>query len=147
MIRFTGIPNFAPEILRRVKLADPTKTKQLRNALNDMAEEGIMQVFHPSIGSQWIVGVVGQLQLEVMISRLQAEYKVEAGFEPSPWDTARWVSADDDKTLEEFKGLHRSAMAEDRDGAPVFMAKDQWELNYIQGKFPALRFSATKDRR
>ncbi|KKC26323.1 peptide chain release factor 3 [Sphingomonas sp. SRS2] len=147
MIRFTGLPNFAPEILRRVKLADPTKTKQLRNALNDMAEEGIMQVFHPSIGSQWIVGVVGQLQLEVMISRLQAEYKVEAGFEPSPWDTARWIAADDDKTLEEFKGLHRSAMAEDRDGAPVFMAKDQWELNYIQGKFPKLRFSATKDRR
>ena len=105
-----------------------------------------MQVFHPSIGSQWIVGVVGQLQLEVMISRLQAEYKVEAGFEPSPWDTARWVAADD-KALEEFKGLHRSAMAEDRDGAPVFLAKDQWELNYIQGKFPGLRFSATKDRR
>jgi len=147
MIRFTGLPNFAPEILRRVKLADPTKTKQLRNALNDMAEEGIMQVFHPSIGSQWIVGVVGQLQLEVMISRLQAEYKVEAGFEPSPWDTARWIAADDEKILEEFKGLHRSAMAEDRDGAPVFLAKDQWELNYIQGRFPAVRFSATKDRR
>jgi len=147
VIRFTGLPNFAPEILRRVKLADPTKTKQLRNALNDMAEEGIMQVFHPSIGSQWIVGVVGQLQLDVLISRLQAEYKVDAGFESSPWDTARWISAEDDKALEEFKGLHRSAMAEDRDGAPVFMAKDAWELNYIEGRHAAIRFSATKDRR
>ncbi len=146
-IRFTGLPNFAPEILRRVKLADPTKTKQLRNALNDMAEEGIMQVFHPSIGSQWIVGVVGQLQLDVLISRLQAEYKVDASFEPSPWDTARWISADDDKALEEFKGLHRSAMAEDRDGAPVFMAKDGWELKYVEGRSPGIRFSATKDRR
>ncbi len=146
-IRFTGLPNFAPEILRRVKLADPTKTKQLRNALNDMAEEGIMQVFHPSIGSQWIVGVVGQLQLDVLISRLQAEYKVDAGFEASPWDTARWITSDDDKALEEFKGLHRSAMAEDRDGAPVFMAKDLWELNYVEGRNPSIRFAATRDRR
>jgi peptide chain release factor 3 len=146
-IRFTGLPNFAPEILRRVKLADPTKTKQLRNALNDMAEEGIMQVFHPSIGSQWIVGVVGQLQLDVLISRLQAEYKVDASFEASPWDTARWIAADNEKAMEEFKGLHRSAMAEDRDNAPVFLAKDAWELNYIEGRHPTIRFSATKDRR
>jgi peptide chain release factor 3 len=146
-IRFTGIPNFAPEILRRVRLADPTKTKQLRNALNDMAEEGVMQVFHPQIGSNWIVGVVGQLQLDVLISRLQAEYKVDAGFEPSPWDTARWVSADDPKALDSFLGQHRSAMAEDRDGAPVFMAKDAWELSYVSGRFPDIRFHATKERR
>ena len=146
-LRFTGIPNFAPEILRRVKLADPTKTKQLRNALNDMAEEGIMQVFHPSIGSQWIVGVVGQLQLDVLISRLQAEYKVDAGFEPSPWDTARWITADDAKAIEAFAADHRGAMAEDRDGAPVFMAKDQWELGYVAQRNPGIRFAATKDRR
>jgi len=145
-IRFTGIPNFAPEILRRVKLADPTKTKQLRNALNDMAEEGIMQVFFPQIGSNWIVGVVGQLQLEVLISRLQAEYKVDAGFEPSPWDTARWVSSDDAKALDQFMSEHRAAMAEDRDGQPVFMAKDAWELNYVSGRFPNIRFAATKER-
>jgi len=146
-IRFTGLPNFAPEILRRVKLADPTKTKQLRNALNDMAEEGIMQVFHPSIGSQWIVGVVGQLQLDVLISRLQAEYKVDAGFEPSPWDTARWIASDDDAALKDFIANHRSAMAADRDEAPVFMAKDAWELNYVAGRNPSIRFTATKDRR
>ena len=145
-LRFTGIPNFAPEILRRVKLVDPTKTKQLRNALNDMAEEWIMQVFFPQIGSNWIVGVVGQLQLEVMISRLQAEYKVDAGFEPSPWDTARWISADDAKALDQFMGEHRAAMAEDRDGAPVFLAKDAWELNYVAGRFPNIRFASTKER-
>jgi len=145
-IRFTGIPNFAPEILRRVKLADPTKTKQLRNALNDMAEEGIMQVFFPQIGSNWIVGVVGQLQLEVLISRLQAEYKVDAGFEPSPWDTARWIASEDPKALDQFIGEHRAAMAEDRDGQPVFMAKDAWELNYVSGRFPNIRFASTKER-
>ncbi len=69
-VTFTGIPNFAPEILRRVALKDPTKSKQLRTALTDMAEEGVTQLFKPLIGSQWIVGVVGQLQLEVLISRL-----------------------------------------------------------------------------
>ena len=90
-MRFTGLPNFAPEILRRVQLGDPTKTKQLRKALDDMAEEGVIQVFYPEIGAQWIVGVVGQLQLDVLISRLEAEYKVEAGLEASPFDTARWL--------------------------------------------------------
>ena len=78
-VRFTGLPNFAPEILRRVALKDPTKTKQLRKALDDMAEEGVIQVFYPEIGSNWIVGVVGQLQLDVLLSRLEAEYKVERG--------------------------------------------------------------------
>ena len=68
-VRFTGLPNFAPEILRRVILKDPTKTKQLRKALDDMAEEGVTQVFYPEIGSNWIIGVVGQLQLEVLLSR------------------------------------------------------------------------------
>jgi peptide chain release factor 3 len=147
MLRFTGLPNFAPEILRRIKLGDPTKTKQLRNALNDMAEEGIMQVFHPQIGSNWIVGVVGQLQLDVLISRLQAEYKVDAGFEPSPWETARWISADDAKILDSFIADHRAAMAEDRDAAPVFMAKDAWEIGYVEQRYPDIKFKATKDRR
>jgi peptide chain release factor 3 len=145
-ITITGLPNFAPEILRRVVLKDPTKTKQLRKALGDLAEEGITQVFFPTFGSQWIVGVVGQLQLEVLISRLQHEYKVDAALEPSPWDTARWISADTPAELKAFTELHRSALATDRDDAPVFMAKDAWDLNYVSGKHAAIRFSATKER-
>ena len=145
-VTITGLPNFAPEILRRVALKDPTKTKQLRKALDDLAEEGVTQVFHPSIGSQWIVGVVGQLQLEVLISRLEAEYKVDAMLEPSPWDTARWIAADTPAELKAFTDLHRTALASDRDGAPVFLAKDAWELNYVAGRYPGIRFSATKER-
>ena len=80
-LSFTGIPNFAPEILRRVKLGDPTKAKQLRSALTDMAEEGVTQLFKPLIGAGWIIGVVGQLQLDVLVSRLGAEYNVAAGLE------------------------------------------------------------------
>jgi peptide chain release factor 3 len=145
-ITFTGLPNFAPEILRRIRLADPTKTKQLRNALQDLAEEGVIQLFRPLIGSQWIVGVVGQLQLDVLISRIAAEYNVEAGFEASPWETARWVNADDEADLKAFVELNRSSLAEDRDGAPVFLARDQWEVNYTAERNKAIRFSATRER-
>ncbi|MBA4747896.1 MAG: peptide chain release factor 3 [Sphingopyxis sp.] len=146
-VTITGLPNFAPEILRRVALVDPTKTKQLRKALDDMAEEGIIQVFYPEIGSNMIVGVVGQLQLDVLISRLEAEYKVEAKLEASPWDTARWIASDDAAALKSFQSEHRGASAADRDGAPVFMAKDQWELGYVAQRNAGIRFTATKERR
>ncbi|MDG5748217.1 peptide chain release factor 3 [Qipengyuania sp. XHP0207] len=144
-VRFTGLPNFAPEILRRVVLADPTKTKQLRKALDDLSEEGVIQVFYPEIGAQHIVGVVGQLQLEVLISRMEAEYKVKANLEPSPFATARWVKGDD-KALDEFEKFNRANLARDRDGDLVFMAKSPWDVNYQEEKNPDLTFSATKER-
>jgi peptide chain release factor 3 len=145
-VRFTGLPNFAPEILRRVALKDPTKTKQLRKALDDMAEEGVTQVFYPEIGSNWIIGVVGQLQLEVLLSRLDAEYKVAAGLEPAPFDTARWVSAEDPADLKAFADLNRTAMAKDRDDNPVFLAKSAWEVGYVADRYPKVRFAATRER-
>ena len=144
-VRFTGLPNFAPEILRRVQLKDPTKTKQLRKALDDLSEEGVIQVFYPEIGSQWVVGVVGQLQLEVLISRLEAEYKVEAVLEMAPFDTARWLSGPAD-ALEAFKRISMNNLAKDRDGNPVFMARSAWDVGYQQEKNPELTFSATRER-
>jgi len=144
-VRFTGLPNFAPEILRRVVLKDPTKTKQLRKALDDLSEEGVIQVFYPEIGAQWIVGVVGQLQLEVLISRLEAEYKVEAGLEPAPFDTARWVKGTE-TALKSFADFNMSSLAKDRDGDPVFLAKSAWDVSYQQERNPELTFSATKER-
>ena len=144
-VRFTGLPNFAPEILRRVQLKDPTKTKQLRKALDDMAEEGVTQVFYPEIGSNWIIGVVGQLQLDVLLSRLDAEYKVAAALEPAPFDTARWVTGDA-ADLKAFADLNRTAMAKDRDGNPVFLAKSAWEIGYVQDRYPKVRFAATRER-
>ena len=144
-VRFTGLPNFAPEILRRVQLKDPTKTKQLRKALDDLSEEGVIQVFYPEIGSQWIVGVVGQLQLEVLISRLEAEYKVEAVLEMAPFDTARWITGPSD-ALEAFKRISMNNLAKDRDGNPVFMARSAWDIGYQQEKNPDIAFSATRER-
>ncbi len=144
-LRFTGLPNFAPEILRRVVLRDPTKTKQLRKALDDLSEEGVIQVFYPEIGSQWIVGVVGQLQLDVLISRLEAEYKVAAMLEASPFDTARWLVGPE-TAQKAFADFNKSNLAKDRDGHPVFMAKSAWDVGYQQEKHPDLTFSATKER-
>ncbi|WP_408589468.1 peptide chain release factor 3 [Novosphingobium sp.] len=144
-VRFVGLPNFAPEILRRVALKDPTKTKQLRKALDDLSEEGVIQVFYPEIGSQWIVGVVGQLQLDVLISRLEAEYKVEAVLEASPFDTARWLKGTD-AALKSFADFNLSNLAKDRDGDPVFMARSAWDVSYQQERNPELAFSATKER-
>jgi peptide chain release factor 3 len=145
-VRFTGLPNFAPEILRRVVLKDPTKTKQLRKALDDMAEEGVTQVFYPEIGSNWVIGVVGQLQLDVLVSRLEAEYKVAAGLEMAPYETARWISSDDAAALKEFTDINRGALAKDRDGNPVFMAKTAWEVGYIADRYPRVKFAATRER-
>jgi len=144
-VRFTGLPNFAPEILRRVALKDPTKTKQLRKALDDLSEEGVIQQFTPEIGSQQIVGVVGQLQLEVLISRLEAEYKVAAMLEPSPFDTARWLSGTD-AALKQFADFNGANLARDRDNNMVFLAKSVWDISYQQERHPDIKFTATKER-
>jgi peptide chain release factor 3 len=144
-VRFTGLPNFAPEILRRVVLRDPTKTKQLRKALDDLSEEGVIQVFYPEIGGQWIVGVVGQLQLEVLVSRLEAEYKVAAALESAPFATARWLKGSD-AALDAFARINRANLAKDRDADPVFLAKSAWDVGYQAEKNPDLVFSATKER-
>ena len=144
-VRFTGLPNFAPEILRRVALKDPTKTKQLRKALDDLSEEGVIQVFYPEFGGLGIVGVVGQLQLDVLVSRLEAEYKVAAGLEPAPFDTARWLIGPS-AALDAFAEFNRANLAKDRDGAPVFLARSAWDVNYQQERNPELTFSATRER-
>ncbi|MFN7175872.1 MAG: peptide chain release factor 3 [Thermaurantiacus sp.] len=146
-VEVTGLPNFAPEILRRVALKDPTRSKQLARALDDMAEEGVIQVFRPEVGGLSIVGVVGQLQLEVLVSRLAAEYKVEAALEPSPQNAARWISSDEAAAIERFMADNRGQIARDRDGAPVFLARDDWELGYTARQNPAIRFATTRERR
>ena len=142
---FTGIPNFAPEILRRVRLSDPMKQKHLARALESLAEEGVTQVFKPAIGSQWIVGVVGALQLDVLKSRLVAEYDLDADLEPSPYDSARWLSGTEAE-LEKFSDANKGGMATDRDGAPVFLAKSAWEIGYVADKFPNVKFLKTRER-
>ena len=145
-LTFTGIPNFAPEIVRRVRLTDPLKAKHLQRALESLAEEGVTQVFKPKIGSQWFVGVVGQLQLEVLASRIAAEYGLEVAFEQGMFETARWVSSTDPVELKKFLDANQGNLADDRDGSPVFMAKSAWELRYVAERFQKISFTATRER-
>ncbi|MDA8232471.1 MAG: peptide chain release factor 3 [Magnetospirillum sp.] len=145
-LQFLGIPSFAPELLRRIRLDDPLKSKQLRKALEDLAEEGVSQVFKPLDGSTWIVGVVGALQFDVLTTRIESEYNIKAGFEDAPFITARWLAADDPKDLEQFIESNKSNMAEDRDGALVYLARNTWQLGRAQQDFPGVRFGATREQ-
>jgi peptide chain release factor 3 len=144
-MRITGLPDFAPEILRAVRLADPIKAKQLRKGLSDLAEEGVVQVLRPVLGSDWVVGVVGKLQLDVLESRLKAEYGVAARLENMGAELARWVGGPPDE-VQKFIARNRGDIAEDRDGAPVFLAPNRWRLNRAAEDFPALVFAATRER-
>lgn len=145
-VRFTGIPNFAPEILMRVRLGDPMRAKHLKVALEDLAEEGVTQVFRPMLGAEWVVGVVGQLQLDVLRTRLDAEYNLPIDFEPAPYITARWCDAEDPKELERFVQAKKASLAHDRDGNPVYLARNTWDLGRVQEDFPKVRFTATRER-
>jgi len=145
-IKVTGIPNFAPEIIRRVRLTDPIKAKQLSKALSDLAEEGVAQVFRRMMGADWIVGVVGPLQLEVLASRIEKEYGVPIAFESIGYEMARWVVCDDKKEMDRFITANRLALAEDRVNDPVFLAQSSWWLGRAQQDWPKIQFFATKER-
>ena len=119
-LNFVGVPYFAPEILRRVRLADAMKAKKLRQALQELAEEGVVQVFRPRDGAPPMVGVVGTLQLDVLQARLEAEYGIAIGFDTPPFQLARWVSGRSRRGGEASSTSRRSAIADDVDGDPVY---------------------------
>lgn len=142
---FSGVPNFAPEILRRVRLEDAMKAKKLREALQQMAEEGVVQLFVPEDGSPAIVGVVGALQIDVLKERLAQEYGLPVGFEPARFTVCRWISADDRSEVDRFVEAHRGDIARDLDGDAVFLADSGFSLNYEAERWPAMRFETVKD--
>ncbi|MGB2574254.1 MAG: peptide chain release factor 3, partial [Henriciella sp.] len=141
-----GIPNFAPEILRRARARDPMKAKHLRKALESLAEEGVTQLFKPNIGSDMIVGAVGALQIDVMAERMVNEYDLDVIFEVAPYNIARWVQADDPAKLEAFVEKNKAASGTDLDGAAVYLGKNAWDVGYVAEKNPDLRFTMTKER-
>ncbi len=145
-INFVGVPYFAPEILRRVRLDDAMKAKKLRQALQELAEEGVVQLFRPQDGSPPIVGVVGTLQLDVLIARLQGEYGVGIGFEGVPYALARWISGEK-SAIDKFSQVQRTAMADDVDGDPVFLASSTFSLRRVSEQNEGLVFRDIKDVR
>jgi peptide chain release factor 3 len=144
-LMFRGLPSFAPEILRRVRLEEPSKGKKLRESLQQMAEEGVVQIFFPEDGAPPIVGVVGALQLDVLRARLLSEYGIPTGFESTRYDVCRWVSAEDATALDQFHRAFSSDIAQDLDGDLVFFASSAFSLRYEQERWPNIRFTDVKD--
>ena len=143
--RFMGIPHFAPELFRRVRLADPLKSKQLRAGLTQLSEEGAMQVFMPLANNDLIVGAVGVLQFDVVAFRLEDEYKVECRYEAISVSTARWVECSDDRKLREFRSRAEQHLAIDGGGHLTYLAPTMVNLNLTQERWPDIRFRATRE--
>jgi peptide chain release factor 3 len=144
-LNFVGVPSFAPEIVRRVRLTDAMKAKKLKEALQQMSEEGVVQVFRPRDGAPALVGVVGPLQLDVLKARLDAEYSLPVEFDVSEFSLARWISSDDRKKLDAFIAANGSGVADDVDGDPVFLAKNEFYLGYTRERAEGITFSSVKD--
>lgn len=142
---FTGIPHFAPELFRRIRLKDPMKSKQLQKGLQQLSEEGSTQVFMPQRNSDLIVGAVGVLQFDVVAYRLKDEYKVEAIYEPVNIHTARWVECDDPKAFEEFKRKCADNLAIDGGGHLTYLAPTRVNLSLTEERHPEVRFRATRE--
>nr|MCH9691383.1 peptide chain release factor 3 [Gammaproteobacteria bacterium] len=145
VLKFTGIPNFAPELFRRIRLKDPLKLKQLQKGLQQLSEEGSTQVFFPLENNDIVVGAVGVLQFEVVAFRLKDEYKVEALYEQVNVTSARWVSSENGKDLEAFKRKAATNLAIDGSGHLTYLAPTRVNLQLAQERHPQIRFYATRE--
>ena len=144
-IGFTGIPHFAPELFRRVRLKDPLKSKQLRQGLQELAEEGATQVFFPERNNDIILGAVGVLQFDVVAERLKQEYKVECIYEPVNVWSARWVESSDRKKLDEFSNKATDNLAVDGGGHLTYLAPTRVNLSLTEERWPEISFRATRE--
>jgi peptide chain release factor 3 len=145
-LHFTGIPNFAPEIFRRAVLKDPLRMKALAKGLDQLCEEGATQLFRPLRNAELILGAVGQLQFEVVAFRLADEYGVQCVFDTIGVHTARWVSAPDERALEEFRSRAYEHLALDHAGALVYLAPSRVNLQLTLERWPAIGFHATREQ-
>ena len=142
---FTGIPHFAPELFRRVRLKDPLKSKQLRQGLQELAEEGATQVFFPERNNDIILGAVGVLQFDVVASRLKEEYKVECAYEAINVWSARWIECSDEKKLKEFTDKAYENLAIDGGGHLTYLAPTRVNLALMEERWPDVKFRATRE--
>ena len=142
---FTGIPNFAPELFRRIRLRDPLKQKQLLKGLVQLSEEGAVQVFRPLDNNDLIVGAVGVLQFDVVVHRLKSEYSVDAIYESVNVTTARWVYSDDHKAMTELKSKASTNLALDGGDNLTYLAPTMVNLNLSIERYPKIKFHKTRE--
>ncbi|MDR7271053.1 peptide chain release factor 3 [Pelomonas saccharophila] len=144
-LQYTGLPFFAPEMFRAVEVADPLKTKQLKAGLQQLGEEGAIQVFRPIAGSVLLLGAVGQLQFEVVAHRLEHEYGCKARIMPSRFQVARWVTCDEPAELKRFIDANDHRMAYDAVDAPTVLVEYAPELRAIEANWPKIKFHALRE--
>lgn len=143
-VEFQGVPRFSPEHFAGVATSDPLKRKQLKKGLDQLSEEGVVQIFHrPGMGdSQPVLGAVGALQFEVLEHRIRDEYRVDMKLEKLGFVRARWIVAPEDVDLEEFNRTD-SVYLEDRDNLPVVLFRSDWAVNWAEQKYPKVQFLTT----
>jgi peptide chain release factor 3 len=144
-LKFTGIPSFAPEHFRRVRLRNPLKAKQLQKGLVQLSEEGAVQVFRMAQSGDYVLGAVGVLQFDVTMARLRDEYGVDAVYEAADYAVARWVDCPDRKTLKDFEKHNVSLMATDAEGNLAFLAPSEWRLTFEAEQWPEMVFLKTRE--
>ena len=144
-LQFTGIPNFAPEHFRRIRIKNSLKIKQLQKGLAQLSEEGAVQVFRPLFGNDYILGAVGVLQFDVTMARLKSEYGVDASYETIEYAAARWIACDDPKRLAEFEKRCQANLARDADGHLTYLAASEWRLGFIMEEWPNIQFRKTRE--
>ncbi len=144
-LKFTGIPNFAPELFRLVRLKDPLKSKALLKGLIELSEEGATQIFRPLNSNQLILGAVGVLQFDVVAHRLRHEYKVDCIYESVSVSCARWVYSIDEKAMEELKSRAFDYLALDGSDTLMYLAPTRVNLSMAEERYPKIQFSATRE--
>ncbi|EKD42098.1 MAG: hypothetical protein ACD_73C00332G0001 [uncultured bacterium] len=142
-LKFTGIPQFSPDLFCRVDLRNPIKSKQLHKGLEQLAEEGTSQIFRRKNNTESILGVVGQLQFEVVKFRLLNEYGADALFEPLNYGVSRWFYAKDKKDLTAFHDYYESHIVYDVRGYPLILFRNEWERDYVANNNPKMLFYAS----
>ncbi|MBX7147150.1 MAG: peptide chain release factor 3 [Alphaproteobacteria bacterium] len=139
-LSFMDIPSFAPEFLQTVRSEDPMKMKHLVKALIELAEEGVARVFKPRLGLDWIVGVVGPLQFDILADRMRNEYGLPVKFEAFNIHAVRWIDSEDHLLIKRFVALNEASIADDHLDRHVFLARNLWHMERTQEEWPQIKF-------
>ena len=142
-LRFVGLPSFAPEHFRRVRVENALRAKQLEKGLRHLTEEGSIQLYRPLLSNDYVLGAVGPLQFDVVAQRLANEYGVDALLDPQPYRLARWVESEDDEALQAFERRQAPSLARDAEGKLAFLSESEFWLDRAKQDWPRLQFRST----